>query len=130
MTARINVTLPWPPAECSKNSRAHWAKRHAAFQKHKLIAVNAIHEHLFWKKLLPTGYFQLGAPLKCYYEFCPPDGYRKRDSDNFIARCAPYIDGICEALGIDDSQLRSGGWDWGGVTDGGQVIITIEAIGA
>ena len=128
MTARINVTLPWPPAECSPNSRAHWRKRHDIVTAGKYIAYHATLRTLDEMGILVIN--DLGFWLKklqATYEFCPPDK-RRRDLDNFQARCKPYLDGICDALGIDDSQIKRSIQDWGGVTDGGQVIITIEAM--
>ena len=122
MTARINVTLPWPPAECSPNSRKHWARRHELS-----ILVKALARELTIEECAKKKFAWPGGDACVIYEFCPPDK-RRRDLDNFQARCKPYLDGICDALGIDDSQIKRSIQEWGGVTDGGQVIITIEAM--
>jgi len=53
--------------------------------------------------------------------FCPPDR-RKRDLDNMLAAIKSGLDGVSDALGVDDSA-----WDLtirrGCVVDGGQVQI-------
>ena len=127
MTARINVTLPWPPAECSPNSRVHHKKRAKVSEIHKILAFFTVKgKYPNWDDLTKN-HEGFNHNLQAMYEFCPPNKIR-RDLDNFQARCKPYLDGICDALGIDDSQIKRSIQEWGGVTDGGQVIITIEAM--
>lgn len=57
-------------------------------------------------------------------EFCPPDN-RRRDLDNMLASCKACLDGLSDALGVDDSQwtltlLR------GPKAKGGAVNITVK----
>jgi crossover junction endodeoxyribonuclease RusA len=65
-------------------------------------------------------------PAECQLriEFCPPDR-RKRDMDNMLASAKGHLDGLADAMRIDDS-----GWTLvltrGQPEAGGAVYITIE----
>ena len=119
----ITVTLPWPPAECSPNSRAHWAKRSNIAQQ--------AHDWAYWATELQNYYtysrLVFEESIQAHYEFQRPDK-RKRDLDNFVARCKPYLDGICKRAGIDDSQIKHTVAEWGDKHPGGQVVITLETM--
>jgi len=123
----ITVTLPWPPAECSPNSRAHWAVRAKAVKEYKMLARAETRKIPDEQQAYIWAAYQKDEPIHVIYEFCPPDD-RRRDFDNFVSRCKPYLDGICYVVGIDDSVLKFDGCDWGGTFPGGQVIITLEVI--
>ena len=118
---KIAVTLPWPPAECSPNSRAHWANRYRAAKAYR-------HQGEILAK-------QAGAEpvprntrrLKVQYTFHPPRNGRY-DDDNFIARMKPALDGICEAIWIDDSAASIQPVIWGDKRKPGEVVITLEAM--
>ncbi len=90
---QVTLTLPWPPAALSPNSRAHWARKAVATKKYRW--------NCYWLTrqagiLLPPGdrYF-----LRIVFH--PPDG-RKRDDDNMLAAFKPGRDGVANALAVDD----------------------------
>ncbi len=95
--AQVIVVLPWPPAALSPNARGHWAVRHTAFQKAKHDAYWTTHEVAAQFK--PK--FRKGAETPVYIVFQPPDK-RRHDSDNVLASCKAYLDGIAESLHVDD----------------------------
>ena len=37
-----------------------------------------------------------------------------------------YLDGVCDALGIDDSRIKRTVLEWGEVVKGGKVVLTLE----
>jgi hypothetical protein len=43
--------------------------------------------------------------LVCKIQFHPPDR-RRRDLDGMLSACKPFLDGIADAMGIDDHQLN------------------------
>ena len=96
----IAIVLPWPPSVLLPNSRSHWSKRaHAAkqcrltaFAQTKLAGVR-------------KGDFDLPASLKVTCVFAPPD-HRKRDLDNMLSACKSLLDGVSDAVGIDDSKWQ------------------------
>ena len=93
-----NVTLPWPPKELNPNQlrRLHWAVR----SKH----MSAYKEACYWLTK-EAGMKAVERPL-LVVEFYPPNK-RRRDVDNCLAACKAGIDGVAEALGIDDSLLKN-----------------------
>ena len=90
-------TLPWPPRTLSPNTRKHW-RAHAAAKKGYRTAC-AWHATCQGAKKLPPG--KLTVSLR----FVPPDR-RRRDLDNLIASMKSGLDGLADALGVDDNNFR------------------------
>jgi crossover junction endodeoxyribonuclease RusA len=67
------------------------------------------------------------TPLHMTLTFCPPDG-RRRDMDNCLSASKPVVDGMFEALGVDDSNIRRITIERGKPVRGGQTIARIEVI--
>ncbi|MBD1601968.1 RusA family crossover junction endodeoxyribonuclease [Pseudomonas typographi] len=112
------LELPWPPAACSPNARSHWRKKANAARKYRadchLLALQA-------KIAAPAG------ELLVVMEFVPPDA-RRRDLDNLLSSCKALLDGIADALKVDDRnfipQLRMSKE----TTKGGAVRVRIQAV--
>ena len=91
-----SVRLTWPDRASHPNSRGHWSKRAKANK--------AMREAAY--------YLTLGAKLKApengdisvVLTFYPPDR-RQRDRDNLLSNCKAYLDGIADALGVNDSRF-------------------------
>ena len=91
------ITLPWPPKELGSNFRGCWQKksrytkiaRKLAFYEAKLAGLEA-----------PV----TGGKLHLWIDF-----YRKiknhPDCDGMLSRCKAYIDGISDAVCVDDSRF-------------------------
>jgi crossover junction endodeoxyribonuclease RusA len=98
----IPVTLGWPSVDLSPNARVHWAtlaraKKHARNEAYFQVWQARAH----WL-YLPKRELSVSAQVTFY----PPNANR-RDVDNFIARIKPHLDGIADAIGVDDSK-----WTW------------------
>lgn len=92
----MRLTLPWPPAELSPNARVHWAaKSRAAKSYRRACAMLARQAGVL---SLPDG------RLHVLIEFVPPDR-RQRDRDNMLASIKSGLDGLAEALGVNDSRF-------------------------
>lgn len=89
------VTLPWPPRECSLNARVHHMMLHKAKGRYK--------DMCYW--LAKKAQLQSPQSPVVSIDFFPPDR-RRRDVDNVLASCKAGIDGIAQAVGIDDSNFR------------------------
>ena len=111
----IIVRLPWPDRKLSPNARVHWAVKAKAV---KLARETAC---VLTKLKLIHGVGITASDL--HLTFCPPDK-RRRDRDNMIASAKAYIDGISDAIGIDDYHL-SLRFSRGEPTKGGEVIAAI-----
>lgn len=87
------ITLPWPPKKLHSNSGAdRWAKAHAT-KKARQTA---------WGCALRDGIKALkGDRFTLRLAYHPPDK-RRRDAQNMPFALKAYIDGIADALGVDD----------------------------
>lgn len=91
----ITVTVSWPPRSLWQNARVHWSKRAAAT---KLARSEA---HIL---TIATNPGKLTAPVRIIVRVYPPSR-RRMDMANVIGALKASIDGIADALGIDDSQF-------------------------
>jgi crossover junction endodeoxyribonuclease RusA len=91
----VIVDLPWPPAILSPNSRGHWAKlakeKKAYRRDCAILAIAAGARFRKW----PDN-------LALRITFRPPTSSRY-DLDNALARIKSGLDGIADAIGVDDS---------------------------
>ena len=111
------IDLPWPPAALSPNARKHWrvlAKAKADYRQRCAVYAS-------------LGRVKLGAGLiHVSIVFCPPDR-RSYDLDNLHARIKAGLDGMCDALGVNDRQFRPVTVDFGEVVKGGAVRVALAA---
>ncbi len=95
------VTLPWPPKDLSPNARVHWAK---------LAKVKRAYRHACRTLALQAGLgaaFEGGlSPMHVSLVFYPPDR-RQRDQDNMLAAMKSGLDGLADAMRIDDRKFRT-----------------------
>jgi len=93
----IQLQLPWPPSQLSPNARVHWA---IAYR------VKAKYRDKCWAVTKEQGAPEVGLGGKYALElrFVPPDR-RSYDRDNLIARMKSGIDGLADALMMDDKQF-------------------------
>lgn len=90
------VTLPWPPSSLSGHANGHWRGKSAVTKKHRVWAFNAT-------KAAGAIVVPAAGDIAVHFRFVPPD--RRGDRTNFPNRLKPYIDGIAEALGVNDSRF-------------------------
>jgi crossover junction endodeoxyribonuclease RusA len=102
------IRLPFPAAELFPNRKngTHWTKTKAVKDGQRLAGMlctkaamqdQAAHN---WPEFIP---------LSLVYML--PDK-RKRDADNMLAASKALLDGMAEALGVDDSRFRPVLVDW------------------
>ena len=97
----IVLNLPWPPSALSPNRRQHWSKLAAAKKAYRKAC------HLAVLVTKPTDGAQHAWPwMAVELTFHPPDR-RSYDRDNLVARCKAGLDGLADALGVDDKQFHS-----------------------
>jgi crossover junction endodeoxyribonuclease RusA len=114
------VRLNWPAPGLNPNSRLHWSRKSRLVKTARQAAWGATLEKFGSLNRLPKG-------SRVYLEmvFCPPDK-RRRDADNIIASLKASLDGISDALGIDDSKFVST-YSMGEPVKGGAVIVTVRS---
>lgn len=93
----IKFFLPWPNKTLSPNSRVHWSALAKAKKKAKSDA---------YYLALEAGLGKIEADtVSVKLTFYPPSK-RRYDSDNLLAQHKGAIDGISQAIGIDDSKFQ------------------------
>lgn len=90
------IRLEWPPSELAGNTRRHWrtiaaiTKKHREWARLATMAANLA-------PLPPTG------DVAATFTFYPPNN--RGDRVNMPGRLKPAIDGMCDALGINDRSI-------------------------
>lgn len=97
MTMKNTVVLPWPPKELSPNSVLHWAKKSKKKKEYRTAC---------WALTLEAKLKASKGDEKIDLEitFCPPDK-RHRDADNMIASIKSGLDGVADALNVNDRRF-------------------------
>lgn len=93
------VTLPWPPTQLSPNSTHHWAVKNLHRQRYK----QTCYWLAFEAGIRPNVKYK--GPFAVHLKFIPPTR-RRRDEDNLVASMKAAIDGLAQAMGVDDSEFR------------------------
>ena len=111
-----DIRIPWPPATLSPNNRAHWATKARAKRRAKSDAMIATFEA---KATAPAD-----GPIVLSITAYPPVT-RAHDRDNLMARLKASLDGVAQALGVDDVRFRPGEVQIGPRKPGGEVVVRI-----
>ena len=98
----IEVVLGWPPSDLSPNARLHWAKLARAKKHYRQACLSVTKEQL--KKYGKCN--DLPERLVLEMTFIPPDR-RSYDRDNLVARMKSGIDGLADALRINDKRFNT-----------------------
>ncbi len=96
---KLSVYLPWPLAKLSPNARVHWAKLAKEKAAYRQACFALCKEAGF-----APGLFHPAQELRLSLEFVPPTRAR-RDLDNCLASMKAGIDGLADALQVDDSRF-------------------------
>lgn len=90
-------TLPWPLTKLSPNARTHWAER---------ARLAKVFRKACYLTALSQGAKKIQADrLAVHLVFVPPNR-RERDWDNLIASMKAGLDGLSDAIGVDDARWR------------------------
>lgn len=95
-----HILLPWPANPLWQNFRGHWAVKSKAVAQARKDAYSLSLEA--GAKKMPTGE---GWSHTLIFDFCPPDR-RRRDLQNMPGTQKAAIDGIADALGVDDATFK------------------------
>jgi crossover junction endodeoxyribonuclease RusA len=110
------IVLPFPPSSLSGHAKGHWRSKAAETKKHREWARTATLE------ARPT------APecgdILVRIRFVPPD--MRGDRTNFPNRMKPYLDGIADALGVNDRRFVPA-YEFSPPAKPGRVYVTVGA---
>lgn len=110
------IIFSYPHKDLSPNSRIHWAPK-AKLKK-------SAKEEAYFATLAAKAKVPASEKIAVWIDIYPPDR-RKRDVDNVLASLKPHLDGIAEALGIDDSRFVPYPYILGEVVKGGKIRIKL-----
>jgi Holliday junction resolvase RusA-like endonuclease len=113
------LVLPWPDKSLSPNARVHWAVRAKAARNAKKAAFYGCRESGL---VVPETEWKLHV----WIDFYPPDK-RNRDADNCLASLKSALDGIADALGVNDNRFVCHPWIKDTFEKGGLVKVRITA---
>lgn len=91
----MTIILPWPPSALSSNARGHWAKRARATAKYRDDARLCT---LAAKPRVPDE-----GEIALTIRFVPP--HNRFDRANYPAMLKAGLDGIADALGVNDRRF-------------------------
>ena len=98
----IEIVLGWPPSDLSPNKRLHWAKVASAKKHYRQACLSVTKEQLIKYGKCNN----LPERLVLEMTFIPPDR-RSYDRDNLVARMKSGIDGLSDALRINDKRFNT-----------------------
>lgn len=99
---KLTMTLPWPSAKLNPNARVHWATL-AREKKKARQSAWVLTQEAKGRERAPVQIPEAG-PLMVTLAFYPPTN-RHRDLDNLLASMKASLDGMAEALGVNDSRF-------------------------
>lgn len=118
MGITVIISLPWPSSDLSPNKRQHWASKSKAVAKYRdMCRTTAMLQSV--RQQMPKGPWQVSML------FFPPDN-RRYDMDNLLARMKAGLDGVCDAIKINDRDFKRTIIEPGTVQKPGSVRIQLE----
>lgn len=112
------IVLPWPPRELHPNARTHWAKRAKLTKIERVLS--GVHAKM-------AGWHTAEWPegrLHVWIDAYPPDR-RRRDADGLLSSMKAALDGIAEAMDVDDRRFVPHPFMKDEVRKGGEVRVRI-----
>ena len=115
------ITLPWPSRDLSPNARVHWAKKAKAAKAYRATCGWETKAAML-QPGVPTSFTDKKITLSIVFHAKTRRAY---DLDNALASIKSGLDGVADALGVDDSRwaLRM---EKGEPVRGGMIIIKID----
>lgn len=92
------IVLPWPDRALHPNSRPHFMQKARATKKARRYAFYVVKQ---------AGLPRMKADaLDVSVTFHPPNNHR-HDVDNALSAAKAFLDGIADAIGVDDSRFHT-----------------------
>lgn len=114
----VYVELAWPESSLSPNRARslHWSVISRAKRLYRERCMLEAGSAVPAEDRGPT------YPMEARLVFCPPDR-RSYDLDNLYSRMKAGIDGVADALGFNDKQIRRAVLEFGEVEPAGKVCL-------
>ncbi len=89
------IDLPWPVKDLHPNARPHWSVKARATKKARSDA--------YFAARASGASWMAADAISVAVVFSPPDK-RLRDQDGMLSSVKAYLDGIADAIGVDDQK--------------------------
>lgn len=117
-TEPLLIELGWPAKELSPNARVHHIVKHRYAKAAKTEAG--------WATKIARPMDFGGDRFSVHIRAYPPEAWRTGDDDNLSARLKSHLDGIAEALGVNDRLFNAPTVEWCDRTQRGKVVIILR----
>lgn len=121
----FEVVLSFPASELMQNRSAgkHWSYAHEA------KTVQRQEAYLLTRQAINISGFEakVSAAYRVEMTFCPPDK-RARDVSNLHAAMKAALDGIADAMGVNDKTFKQHAQSEGNVHHSGRVVVKVSEI--
>ncbi len=98
----LTVSLPWPPATLSPNARGHWSTKSRAARKYRALC-----SWLAAGEISARGRSAIPLDARVHVDLTFYGRTLGRyDLDNALARMKSGLDGLADALRVDDSRFE------------------------
>ena len=118
------IVLPWPPKQLFPNFKRahHWTAYHKYCRNARTLAWGLTAQELGPKlRTYDVGTERLAIRLQVQP---PMRGGRVPDDDGIKGALKHYLDGISDALGVDDKRFKLGEIEWLAKEGDGSVVIS------
>jgi hypothetical protein len=114
----LRIETGWPTHDLWPNARPHFMRLHSVRAAAKKEA--------YWSTCVvrPRGWQPPEGRVKLTI-YAHPSVNRTRDDDNLVAACKGHIDGIAEALHVNDSTFDLQPIQWGDLHQRGKLVFAI-----
>lgn len=100
MQRNMELTIPWPARNLHPNARVHWAVLAKAKKQARSMGFMYARAAGWIGAPIPKE-----GPIQVWIDGYPKDR-RRRDADGLLSALKPWLDGIADALGVDDSRFK------------------------
>jgi crossover junction endodeoxyribonuclease RusA len=110
------VELPWPPKELSPNARVHWGEKSRFAKKYRrdcFLLAKIANVRIDWD-----------GDIHLFIDFYRP-AKRNHDRDNLVSQIKSGLDGMADAMGINDVRFLIHPFIKDETASGGKIIIKI-----
>lgn len=114
------LVLPWPSRLLHPNARVHWSEKSGVAKRARSYALAVARAANWHRGVWPEG------RLHVWIDGYPAD-HRRRDADGLLSSLKSSLDGIAEAMGVDDHVFIPHPWIKDEVRKGGEVRIRITS---
>ena len=117
----MKINISWPDSCLIPHAKGHWRPKAAATKAARKEA------HILTEMAINKGGKPVGEQFIIAVVANPPDR-RRRDAFNVLASLKASLDGVADAMGVDDVNFLPGAFVWGEVGKPGSVSLIVEGV--